>query len=271
MRIDAILMGERARKDMGDIGALADSIAEHGLLHPVVVTMDNRLICGARRLEACRLLGWDEIPTRAMDIDDLLSAERDENTMRKDFLPSEAVAVGLLIESRLRRPLSERAKKGWETRRRKASGDEDANFASSKSPTVRDAAAKAVGMSHATYQHAREIVRAAEDDPEVFGDLPAQMDTIGSVYPVHKEMKRRRNGAASAIIPRTKTRKINRKASERARHAIGVIVSISSEFDAFTLGDVSPTDEERTVWLRELAAVVSSINRFRRELKKGQS
>ena len=35
--IDSIIVGERHRRDMGDIDGLAASIAEVGLLHPVVV------------------------------------------------------------------------------------------------------------------------------------------------------------------------------------------------------------------------------------------
>ena len=44
-----ICVGERHRKAMGDIGALADSSAEVGLLHPVVITPDNKV---DRRQEA---------------------------------------------------------------------------------------------------------------------------------------------------------------------------------------------------------------------------
>ena len=38
MHIDRIQVGYRYRKDLGDLRALADSIAEVGLLHHVVVT-----------------------------------------------------------------------------------------------------------------------------------------------------------------------------------------------------------------------------------------
>jgi ParB family transcriptional regulator, chromosome partitioning protein len=36
--LDAIKIGDRIRRDLGDISALAQSIDEHGLLHPIVVT-----------------------------------------------------------------------------------------------------------------------------------------------------------------------------------------------------------------------------------------
>jgi len=42
-----IVIGARHRKDLGDIAALAASIADVGLLHAIVVTPDNRLIAGA--------------------------------------------------------------------------------------------------------------------------------------------------------------------------------------------------------------------------------
>src|SRR5664280_3048524 len=93
LRIDQIEVGFRYRKDLGDLRALADSIAEVGLLHPVVVTSSGRLIAGQRRLQACRQLGWTEIP---MTVVDLLQAARGaahENFVRKDLLPSEIVAL----------------------------------------------------------------------------------------------------------------------------------------------------------------------------------
>jgi ParB family chromosome partitioning protein len=61
MVIADIRIGQRHRRDLGDIDALAASISEVGLLHPVVVTPDGRLIAGQRRLEACRSLGWSEV------------------------------------------------------------------------------------------------------------------------------------------------------------------------------------------------------------------
>ena len=38
--IDAITIGPRFRKDLGDIAALAASIEDIGLLHPIIVTTD---------------------------------------------------------------------------------------------------------------------------------------------------------------------------------------------------------------------------------------
>ena len=60
--IDSIVVRERFRKDMGDLEALARSIAEIGLLQPIIITPDGQLVVGERRLRACKLLGWRTIP-----------------------------------------------------------------------------------------------------------------------------------------------------------------------------------------------------------------
>jgi hypothetical protein len=62
--IAAIKVGSRHRRDLGDIAALAESIEAIGLLHPVTVDTGGNLLAGTRRLEACKRLGWTNIPVR---------------------------------------------------------------------------------------------------------------------------------------------------------------------------------------------------------------
>src|SRR3990167_5914477 len=100
--LTGIVVGRRFREDMGDIASLAASIADVGLLHPIVVTPDGRLIAGTRRLEACRSLGWEEVPVTTILLDDLLRGEYAENSERKALAPTEAVAIGRALEERVR-------------------------------------------------------------------------------------------------------------------------------------------------------------------------
>jgi ParB family transcriptional regulator, chromosome partitioning protein len=60
--IAAIKVGKRYRRDLGDIDALAASIEDIGLLHPIIVDEQGFLLAGARRLAACKRLGWKKIP-----------------------------------------------------------------------------------------------------------------------------------------------------------------------------------------------------------------
>jgi ParB-like chromosome segregation protein Spo0J len=106
--IAAIHIGDRFRRDLGDIDSLAANIAEVGLLHAIVVAPDYRLIAGARRLHALRKLGRTHVPVRIVPIDDIVRGEFAENVNRKDFTPSEMVAIGEAIEPLLRAQAKER-------------------------------------------------------------------------------------------------------------------------------------------------------------------
>ena len=97
-RISAITIGDRNRRDLGDIEGLAASIAEVGLLHPVVITPGNVLIAGERRLAACAFLRWREVPVTVVDLDKVVKGEFAENSERKDLTLSEAVAIKRAIE-----------------------------------------------------------------------------------------------------------------------------------------------------------------------------
>ena len=51
-----------------------------GLLHPIVVTSDNILIAGARRLAAVKALGWEEVPVTVIDLQEIPKGAFAENT-----------------------------------------------------------------------------------------------------------------------------------------------------------------------------------------------
>lgn len=87
---------------MGDLQALADSIAKQGLLQPIGITENKVLVFGERRLLACRdVLGLREIEARTVNVTSIVEGERDENEVRKDFTSSERVAIGRAIESQI--------------------------------------------------------------------------------------------------------------------------------------------------------------------------
>ncbi len=75
------------RRSLRDVEKLVDSIKEVGLLNPITVTPDHTLIAGYHRLEACRKLGWEEIPVLIVELDGLKAelAEIDENLVRSEL------------------------------------------------------------------------------------------------------------------------------------------------------------------------------------------
>lgn len=99
IKIDNIKINKRLRKDVGSLEDLKNSIQHIGLLHPIVVDENYNLIAGFRRLLAYKELGEKEIEANVIKIKDSLRGEYDENVIRKNFTPSEAVAIWETIES----------------------------------------------------------------------------------------------------------------------------------------------------------------------------
>ena len=94
VKIENIEMEDRFRKDFGDIEQLAKSIDEYGLIQPPVVTDDDVLVAGERRLRACKKLGWEEVEVRRIsELPELQrrEIELEENVIRKQFTWQEEV------------------------------------------------------------------------------------------------------------------------------------------------------------------------------------
>lgn len=95
--VAAIQVGNRHRKDHGDLSPLVASIKRLGLLQPITITPEGFLICGARRLAAIKLLGWKTVRVwvRSGLSDRLgqLLAEQDENTLHKPLTQLEAAGL----------------------------------------------------------------------------------------------------------------------------------------------------------------------------------
>lgn len=92
IEINKIKVSDRIRKDYGNIEELANDIKENGLINPPVVTPENELIAGERRLRALQFLDYKQIEVRVMTVKDALhqlKLEISENENRKDFSFSE--------------------------------------------------------------------------------------------------------------------------------------------------------------------------------------
>lgn len=86
--IEFIIVPENRRKiDMEKVNQLAESIRELGLLNPITITKNNRLVAGLHRLEAFKLCGEKEIDVSYFEGDTLHLelAEIDENLVRNEL------------------------------------------------------------------------------------------------------------------------------------------------------------------------------------------
>lgn len=92
--LEKVIEGERIRKDYGDITDLAKSLETYGLMQPIVVHTDGRLVAGGRRLRAARQLKWTTIPVTYFEFADeatLRMLELEENVRRKSMTWQERV------------------------------------------------------------------------------------------------------------------------------------------------------------------------------------
>lgn len=86
--VDRIKIEERAREDFGDIDELAQSISEKGLLQPIILDRELRLLAGHRRFLAHQKSGLKTIPAVIRTTSgkvDALEVELIENAHRKDL------------------------------------------------------------------------------------------------------------------------------------------------------------------------------------------
>jgi len=98
-----IEVGERERKDFGEVDDLASTIKENGLICPLAVkrlpeASDSKylLVAGGRRFAACLSAGIGEVPIRiypeSLDEHQLAVIENIENIYRKDFTVEESLS-----------------------------------------------------------------------------------------------------------------------------------------------------------------------------------
>ena len=263
--IDAVRVRDRYRVDLGSLGDLSESIRDIGLLHPIVVTRDLRLVAGQRRLEACRTLGWSEIPaTFVTDLDEasaLLVAERDENTCRKAMTASELYALGKALEHLERPKARERqgARNDLST-----SAPDGANVDKAR---VSEIVGPAVGMSRRNWQRLKHIGELAkEGDPvaiKILEDIDKGKQTVGGGY------KQIRSGQTDEDLGNVgNKRSIPRKkqGSKQLRQLASKIKDLGNLVKMIDLDGL--TKEEADSIAADLSQGLAALNSLRNQLRK---
>ena len=99
---DIKVESERLRKEFKDLDKLKASIEEYGLLQPLLVDREMRLIAGERRLKAITELGWSEVEVTFTDeVEEWrkVAMELEENLQRSNLTWQEEVDAKLYIHT----------------------------------------------------------------------------------------------------------------------------------------------------------------------------
>lgn len=217
--VSSIRIGNRHRTDLGDIDALAASIARDGLLQPPTITPDGVLVCGRRRLAAIQQLGWRTVNVWVRQgISDRLGhllAEQDDNLLHKDLTPLEAASLyrelkTLLAEDAARRQEASR----FSTDHQPEGGEDGGGKFPAPAPTPSPSAAgearqQAAAMipgaaSYRTLDKIEAIQQAADrddlpDDTRAqVADALARIEAGAPVHPIFEEVRALIAGPARA-------------------------------------------------------------------------
>lgn len=276
LRITEVKIGDRARTNLGDIDKLMTSIAETGLLQPILVTRHNELISGWRRLEACRRLGWEGIPAVLADslteVVDQLRAERDETTCREPMAPSEMVALGLTIEELERTNAEARRTEGRIVGGRVRQGQLERTNAAKRKTT--EVVADALGVSTRTYERARALVQAAQHGDELAAEQVRCMDETGAITPAYNRWKGLPQAPTGRQQPRTDPDPVKASGARlprRSQHkaissALSTINGLVIGLDSVEEIDGAVTKEEAARWARDLSDAVRALRALKRKL-----
>lgn len=228
--VESIIVGNRHRTDLGDLTALAESIARDGLLQPLTVTIDGVLVCGARRLAAIKLLGWRTVSVWVRSgisgrLGHLL-AEQDDNMLHKDLTPVEAAALYRELKTLMAEDASRRQAATRFSAENQPGKDGAGKFPAPSEPVGRASEqAAAVIPGGASYKTLDKIdyLRQVTDDPDlpatVRGDAAAELERIDAGAPVHPGFERIRAALTEAASETTDLEALAQQAVARAQAA----------------------------------------------------
>lgn len=171
--VESIITGVRRRTDLGDIEALAKSIADIGLLHPITIMPNAELVLGLRRLAAVKLLGWPTVPVEVIETleeaFERTAIDSQDDIECRVMTPGDKVWLGMTLE-RVDEPAAR--KRRLENAQRNAkirtgalskpavqSGNWSTNRAGPKIAT-------ALGWGVSTYNRAKHVVTTMESHPK---------------------------------------------------------------------------------------------------------
>ena len=184
--ISSIKVANRIRKEFGDIDSLAEDIRENGLINPVTLTPDGKLLAGERRLRAVKTLGWNTVDARVVEnSDDMrrLRIEISENEHRKEFTFSEKMAYAELLHKQY----------DAEAKANSLANLKNGDSSSVSRDTVgrtNERIASEVGIGSAVTLSRAEYV-SDHATPEMIAALDAEQLSINAAYKQLKELARK--------------------------------------------------------------------------------
>lgn len=302
--VEKIRAESRYRRDLGDLAGLMESIKSQGLINPITVDENGRLLAGGRRLAAVKQLGFTDVQVHIIetlgDVLKELQVEEAENLHRKELTLSERVRQGEAIRQVLadRARQRQRAHGGTAPGRpgntsHGAVGSVEEGRASRLNREASAQTARALGMGGTNYRSIRAIQTVADDPtiPERRRELAHEalrdIDAGGSVQRITDEFRAGTYGdGAAPTVPtaapvpltaeamamhhRTRVRRIrvqNERFDGLATQAVGMKMGIDGLLrDELPL--IAPDMAKVAQWVSDLQSARRSISDLVKRLKE---
>lgn len=170
------------------LAALVFEIGERGVQRPFLVDPDLVVLSRHSEAGACRLLNLPDVPVCIVDVDALAKGDKLDDI---EMAAEEVVLVGMMVEEALK-PLAlqhsaDGRRRGIDARVGRAATEP---IDKEERIVVRKQAAASLNLSTTTYSRIRDIVVAAREDPEHYGDMIELLDRT-SPAGAHAELRRR--------------------------------------------------------------------------------
>ena len=194
--VDSIRVKNRISKEFGDIESLAEDIKENGLINPLTLTPDLKLLAGERRLRAVKSLGWKSVDVRIVDNPDdvkKLRIEISENEHRKEFTFSEKMEYVKLLHEMYDAQAKERQLSGLKN---VSNLSFDTPVSDDKRTSERIAEEVGIG-SRNNLQKAEYIADHAT--PEMIAALDAEQLSINAAYKQLREQAKKAEKEKEAL------------------------------------------------------------------------
>lgn len=219
--IEKILIPSGRRQLRDDkVRSLAASIAKLGLLEPIGVTPEYRLVFGLHRVEACKLCGLSEVPVVVISTDELHTelAEIDENVERNALTALEW-SEHLQRRKQIYESLNPETRRGGD---RREQTDKMSVCKTQGAPSFAADTAAKTGLDERTV---RRAVKIAEDLPQDVRDQvrntpvaesKADLQKLASMSEAQQRKVAKKVAAGAAKAVRNAGKERNRKSAAKS-------------------------------------------------------
>jgi len=199
IRVDRKFEGRLPEPSVGEFEALCDDIFEHGILVPIMLSEDNLLLDGHRRLKAAKALGLKDLPTKV--IRGVKGAKSwgkafaiALNLRRRHLNEAQRADLGSSLLRVERVKAKERKREGGRKGGKAEAVAHDGPLLSSKDRAT-DRVAKTVGVSRTTFERVERIKR---EDPELHRKVIDGLQSISQAVNTVKQRDIKKKAAAEA-------------------------------------------------------------------------